>query len=236
MRVLTKDSREFVRSTDVAPGFPESPLTKEEHLRRLRDCLEFATTPVAAHRAKADHRLDRPARRGARRPGPGAPPHSMKGRQSAGILAYHHATNGVEVFLVHPGGPYWKRKDAGAWSIPKGLLEPGEDPRAAARREFAEEAGVSFKASCILWGRPSSRAARRSMLSRWKPTSTRRPSGATCFKWSGPPKSGRTREFPEVDAGAWFPVDLAYEKILIGQRVFLDRLTGWLAEAPGPAG
>lgn len=156
------------------------------------------------------------------------------GVQSAGILAYQHTTDGVEVFLVHPGGPYWKQKDAGAWSIPKGLLEPGEDRRMAARREFAEETGVSLQGELHSLGSAEQSGGKTVHAFAVEADIDAAAVRSNMFQIEWPPKSGRTREFPEVDSGAWFPVDLAYDKILVGQRAFLDRLTGWLAETPGP--
>lgn len=152
---------------------------------------------------------------------------------SAGILPYRRTASGVEVLLVHPGGPFWKNKGDGAWSIAKGLLEPGEDPRAAALREFAEETGVTLEGELAPLG------------------AERQPSGKTVhafaveadfdatgivsntFELEWPPKSGKMRQFPEVDSAAWFSVDAARTKILKGQRPFLDRLVALLAGTVG---
>jgi predicted NUDIX family NTP pyrophosphohydrolase len=139
-------------------------------------------------------------------------------------------------FLVHPGGPYWKQKDAGAWSIPKGLLEPGEDPRAAARREFAEETGVSLQGELHALGSAEQSGGKTVHAFAVEADIDAAAVRSNLFQIEWPPKSGGTQEFPEVDAGAWFPLDLAYDKILPGQKAFLDRLTAWLAEAPGSAG
>jgi predicted NUDIX family NTP pyrophosphohydrolase len=148
--------------------------------------------------------------------------------KSAGIIAYRHGHQGTEVFLVHPGGPFWRNKEAGAWSIPKGLLEAGEDPLEAARREFTEETGFVVDGDFVSLG------------------SARQPSGKTIYAWAvpadfdareirsntfemeWPPRSAMRQEFPEVDKAAWFPLAGAEEKILKGQKVFLDRLAAAL--------
>jgi predicted NUDIX family NTP pyrophosphohydrolase len=144
--------------------------------------------------------------------------------QSAGILVYRRTASGLEVLLVHPGGPYWKGKDANAWSIPKGLLETGEDPCTTAQREFAEETGTVLEGNLQALG------------------SARQPSGkiihaftaeadidaeavvSNTFELEWPPNSGIMAQFPEVDAAAWFPLDVARKKLLKGQLPFIDRL------------
>ncbi len=143
---------------------------------------------------------------------------------SAGLLLYRTAKGAPEVLLVHPGGPYWARKDDGAWSIPKGLTDQGEEPLAAARREFEEETGHRPEGEFIPLG------------------DFRQPSGKTISVWAvagdlelkyfrsnifameWPPKSGRTQTFPEADRAAWFTLHEAQRKILKGQRAMLDVL------------
>ena len=137
---------------------------------------------------------------------------------------YHDSGNGIAVLLVHPGGPYWSKRDLGAWSIPKGEIDDGEDTENVARREFAEELGVSVKGPLqplgtirqgagkivygyALEGHLDIRAIR---------------SNDTTIAW--PPRSGRTVSFPEIDQAAWFAIPLAREKMLASQRPFLDRL------------
>ena len=146
-------------------------------------------------------------------------------RLSAGILLYRRTVRGVEVFLVHPGGPFWKNKDTGAWSIPKGQYEEGEEPLAAARREFAEETGfaleaVEFKSLGEL-KQPGGK-----VVSTWSAEGDVDAESikSNLFPMELPPKSGRTQEFPEVDRAGWFEVAEAREKLLVGQRKFLDRL------------
>jgi predicted NUDIX family NTP pyrophosphohydrolase len=145
-------------------------------------------------------------------------------KKSAGILLYHIIKNNLEVFLVHPGGPYWEKKDDGAWSIPKGEFEAGEYPLAAAKREFKEETGSDVAGEFIAL------------------TPLKQPSGKLVYAWAvegnidsasiksntfsmeWPPHSGKEQSFPEVDKGGWFKISLAREKILIGQRGFLEEL------------
>lgn len=144
---------------------------------------------------------------------------------SAGLLLHRRRGDAVEVLIAHPGGPFWAHRDDGAWSIPKGEHAPGEDPWAAARREFAEELGC-----------PAPPGPRLDL------GQARQPSGkvltvfaveadldvgaahANTFAMEWPRGSGRLREFPEVDRVAWLPVARARDKLLVGQRVFLDRL------------
>jgi len=147
---------------------------------------------------------------------------------SAGIMLFLRRPAGIEVLLVHPGGPYWARKDAGAWSIPKGLHEPDEDPEAAARREFAEETGLAPEGALIHLG------------------AFRQPSGKLLVAYAGegdfdpgrlvsnvfsiewPPRSGRMQEFPEADRAAWFAPAEARLKLLKGQVPILEALLAHL--------
>lgn len=159
---------------------------------------------------------------------------------SAGILLHRPAAGGVEVLLGHPGGPFWARKDAGAWSVPKGEHGPEEDPLAAAVREFAEELGSPPP--------PGDPAAPGPILL----GTVRQPSGKrlTVFALGGdldagaivsntfplewPPRSGRVREFPEIDRAGWFGPADARRAISRGQLPFLDRLDALLrGAAPG---
>jgi predicted NUDIX family NTP pyrophosphohydrolase len=149
-------------------------------------------------------------------------------KQSAGILLHRSREGRTEVFLVHPGGPFYANRDAGAWSLPKGEFDPGEDARAVALREFEEETG-----------QPLSDAAARSMVPL---AGVRQSGGKTVHAWAAqgecdaanirsntfslewPPRSGRRAEFPEVDRAGWFTLDEAKRKILPSQRPFLDEL------------
>ena len=142
---------------------------------------------------------------------------------SAGVLMFR--TRGEpELLLVHPGGPYWAKKDDGAWSIPKGLYDAGEDPLAAAMREFAEETGAVPRGDFIALGRfilPS-----RKSLDVWAVESDFDPSGfkSNLFSMEWPPRSGRQQQFPEADRAAWFQPDEALRKITRGQRPVIAEL------------
>ena len=144
---------------------------------------------------------------------------------SAGILLFRRRAGKGEVFLVHPGGPFWKNKDLGAWSIPKGEYERGEEPLAAARREFEEETGNRpGAAEPIPLGEIKQAGGK--IVTAWAMEGDL-DAQAICsntFSMEWPPKSGRLQEFPEADRGAWFPLAQAREKILKGQLPFLDRL------------
>ncbi len=145
-------------------------------------------------------------------------------KKSAGLLGYRRTPGGIEVLLVHPGGPFWTGKDEGAWSIPKGEIGDGEDPLAAARREFEEETGAPAEGEFL------------------KLEPLRQPSGKLVHAWAfegdfdlaqfrsnsfemeWPPRSGQRHTYPEVDRAAWFALATARRKILKGQRGFLDQL------------
>lgn len=148
---------------------------------------------------------------------------------SAGILPYRLRSSGTEVLLIHPGGPFWTRKDEGAWSIPKGLHEPDEDPEAAARREFAEETGFTPTGKLIPLGtfrQPSGKlVAAWAAESDFDPTTFR----SNLFSIEWPPRSGRMQDFPEADRAEWFPPDAARRKILKGQVAILEALLSHLA-------
>ncbi len=145
-------------------------------------------------------------------------------KTSAGILLYRLSGDGLEVFLVHPGGPFWAKKDEGAWSVPKGLFEDDENPLEAAKREFREETGFDISGDFMAL------------------TPLKQPSGKVVHVWTvegnidaasiksnmfsmeWPPRSGNQQEFPEVDRGGWFTIAQAQVKLLPGQRGFLDEL------------
>jgi predicted NUDIX family NTP pyrophosphohydrolase len=146
-------------------------------------------------------------------------------RQSAGILLYRLGTGELEVLLVHPGGPFWVQRDAGVWSIPKGEYEPDEEPHTAARREFAEELGSEAPAGETLdLGEIRQRSGKR--VRAWALEGDLDAGAITSnnFTLEWPPRSGRTREFPEVDRAGWFTLGEAREKINPGQSPLLDRL------------
>ncbi|WHZ24484.1 MAG: MutT-like protein [Nitrospira sp.] len=150
---------------------------------------------------------------------------------SAGILLYRLQGEVLEVFLVHPGGPFWVRKDEGAWSIPKGEYEAGTDPLTAAKREFQEETGFEVDGtfhSLITLKQPSGK-----LISAWAVEGDVDASAlaSNTFTLEWPPKSGRVLEVPEVDRGAWCDIPTARVKLQPGQRGFLDQLQRLLLKA-----
>jgi predicted NUDIX family NTP pyrophosphohydrolase len=145
-------------------------------------------------------------------------------KRSAGILMYRRGEDGLEVLLVHPGGPFWAKKDLGAWSIPKGEYSEAEDPLAVAVREFQEETGLRPHGDF----RPLGELVQpgRKIVTAWAVAgdfdiATLK---SNTFEMEWPPKSGRKSSFPEVDRAAWFSLDQAGKKILPGQKEFLARL------------
>ena len=149
----------------------------------------------------------------------------MARRRSAGIVLYRVCDGGLEVLLVHPGGPFWAKKDLGVWSIPKGEYEPDEDPQACALREFEEETGTRLPETKLIelgavmqkGGKEVTAWAARGDLD---PASIR--SNSFTMQW--PPRSGREQEFPEIDRAGWFALDEAREKLVGAQAELLDRL------------
>jgi predicted NUDIX family NTP pyrophosphohydrolase len=150
-------------------------------------------------------------------------------KKSAGLLAFREMDGVLEVFLVHPGGPFYARKDDGAWTIPKGEFEDGEAALDAARREFQEECGVAPAGEFIPLD--TIRQAGGKLVFAWAvrldfdPATLR----SNTFSLEWPPKSGRQVEFPEVDRAGWFTLPAARVKILQSQSPLLDRLAGKLA-------
>jgi predicted NUDIX family NTP pyrophosphohydrolase len=145
---------------------------------------------------------------------------------SSGLLVHRRTDGELEVLLVHPGGPYWAKKDDGAWSIPKGEHEPSEDPLEVALREFEEEIGKTppDPAGAVWLGelrQPSGKVVSAWTLEGDLDVSEIR---SNTFEMEWPPRSGRTREFPEVDRAGWFDLPAARRKLLRGQAGFLDRL------------
>lgn len=150
--------------------------------------------------------------------------------ESAGLLAYRRVDGEVEVLLGHMGGPFWARKDAGAWTIPKGELEPGEEPLAGALREFGEELGLPAPQGRLL-GLGTVRQSRKTVHA-WAVDHDLDPAdvvpGTFIMVW--PPKSGTEREFPELDRVRWFGLDEARSMIIAGQRELLTRLAEALSD------
>jgi predicted NUDIX family NTP pyrophosphohydrolase len=145
-------------------------------------------------------------------------------KPSAGLLLYRRGPRGLEVLLVHPGGPFWAKKDLGAWSIPKGEFDPAEDPLAAARREFEEETGFRVEGRFISLTprkQPSGK-----IIHAWAVEGDLDPGAVRSnpFTLEWPPRSGRVQEFPEIDQAGWFTLEEAKAKIMKGQRGFLEEL------------
>jgi len=153
-------------------------------------------------------------------------------KNSAGLLMYRHRKGILQVFLVHPGGPYWAKKDLGSWSIPKGEFTPDEEPLEAARREFEEETGFPaaghFRPLTPI-GQPSGK-----IVHAWAFEGDCDPSAikSNTFSMEWPPRSGKYQEFPEVDRAEWFTIETAKDKILKGQVGFLDELQGMIGSDP----
>ena len=151
---------------------------------------------------------------------------------SAGLLLYRVRDRRLELFLAHPGGPYWAKKDDGVWTIPKGLIDQDEDPLAAARREFAEETGhaIGGEGDFIPLGELKQKGNK--IVHAWAVAGDLDPgtiiSNTYPIQW--PPNSGQWRRFPEVDRAGWFTVAEARTKILPGQAEFIDRLLEGLEE------
>ena len=143
---------------------------------------------------------------------------------SAGILMYRRIGPKLEVLLVHPGGPYWRRKDDGAWSIPKGEMDAGEDAGDAARREFFEELGSAPVGLLQPLGEIRQRGGKRVHAFAVNSDLDVQTVASNTFEIEWPPKSGRLQTFPEVDRAEWFTLPIARTKILEGQRPLLDRL------------
>jgi predicted NUDIX family NTP pyrophosphohydrolase len=153
------------------------------------------------------------------------------GKRSAGLLVFRRADAGVEVLLGHMGGPFWARKDAGAWSIPKGEYDADEPPQAAARREFSEELGMPPPDGPLI-ELGEVRQAGGKTVSAWAVEGDLDPADVVpgTFRLEWPRGSGRTQEFPEVDRVAWFDLDSARAKVVSAQRDLLDRLVRRLGE------
>jgi predicted NUDIX family NTP pyrophosphohydrolase len=144
---------------------------------------------------------------------------------SAGILAYRRGEGGIEVLLVHPGGPFWRNKDVGAWSIPKGEIAASEDPEQAARREFAEELGPAASIGPLqALGEIRQRGGKRVIAFSGEGDFDTASLLSNTFEMEWPPKSGRLQAFPEVDRAEWFSLAMARLKILSGQIELIDRL------------
>lgn len=137
---------------------------------------------------------------------------------SAGILLHRAGPSGREVLLVHPGGPFWAKKDEAGWSIPKGIIDPGEDPEAAARREFAEEVGVVLTGALARLGELRLSGSKTLVVFALEGDFDPATLVSNGFEMEWPPRSGRTQHFPEVDRAQWYSLDQARTKLHLGQR------------------
>jgi predicted NUDIX family NTP pyrophosphohydrolase len=151
-------------------------------------------------------------------------------QSSAGLLLFRRRPDGLELFLAHPGGPFWKGREAGAWTIPKGLAEPGEDPLAAACREFEEETGLKPRGPFIPLGNVRQKAGKVVHAWAWEGDADPALVTSNTMKTEWPRGSGRWLTFPEVDRCGWFAPDLAREKLNPAQAALIDRLVAALAD------
>ena len=145
-------------------------------------------------------------------------------KKSAGLLLFRRRPSGVQVFLAHPGGPFWRNRDEGAWTIPKGEYHEPEEPLAAALREWNEETGFDAQPPFLPLGEAQLRSGKR--IQAWAFEGDCDPAALTCntFEVEWPPRSGRMQAFPELDRAAWFELPEARLRIHPAQAVFLDRL------------
>jgi len=163
----------------------------------------------------------------------------MASKHSAGILLFRRGGEGAEFLLVHPGGPFWRRKDLGAWTIPKGQIEDGEEARACAVRELEEELGRAPEldpGQLIELGSIRQRAGK--VVDAWAAEAEFDPAtlDSNTFSMEWPPRSGSEQEFPEVDRAEWFDLETARKKILPAQAELLDRLLERLESEDGERG
>jgi len=149
-------------------------------------------------------------------------------KRSAGILVYRRQRQAIEVLLVHPGGPFWRKRDAAAWSIPKGEHGDEEEPEAVARREFAEETGCALEADLKPLGEVRQAGGKTVVGFYAEGDFDVSTLVSNTFETEWPPRSGRRVTFPEVDRAGWFGLEEASEKINEGQRAFLERLVAVL--------
>ena len=150
-------------------------------------------------------------------------------KRSAGLLLYRRGDRGLEVLLVHPGGPFWRVKDLGAWSLAKGEIDPGEEPAACALREFEEETGTRLEGVPVPLGEVRQAGGKTVIGFALEGDLDADAIRSITFELEWPPRSGRRQSYPEVDRAAWFTLDEAGEKLNAAQAAFLDRLVALLA-------
>jgi predicted NUDIX family NTP pyrophosphohydrolase len=156
--------------------------------------------------------------------------------RSAGLLLHRRGADGVEVLIAHMGGPFWSRREAGAWSIPKGEYDDGEDPLAAALREFAEEIGPPPDGPTVALGEIRQAGGKRVTVFAREADYDAGDIRGGAFTMEWPPRSGRTASFPEVDRAEWTPVERARERLVRGQVAALDALLDRIGEGTARAG
>jgi predicted NUDIX family NTP pyrophosphohydrolase len=148
---------------------------------------------------------------------------------SAGLVLFRRGERGLEIFLAHPGGPLWKSRDVGAWTIPKGLIDEGEDPLAAARREFREETGIDASGPFLPLGTVRQKAGKVVHGWAWEGDADAATTTSNSARMEWPRKSGRWVSYPEIDRCGWFTAAVAREKMNPAQAGFIDRLEELLA-------
>ena len=149
-------------------------------------------------------------------------------KRSAGLLLYRRGARGLEVLLVHPGGPFWRAKDLGAWSLAKGEIDPGEEPAACALREFEEETGTRLEGEPAPLGEVRQAGGKTVIGFALEGDLDADAIRSITFELEWPPRSGRRQAYPEVDRAAWFALDEARERLNEAQAAFLDRLAALL--------
>lgn len=156
----------------------------------------------------------------------------MPVKDSAGILVFRRRAGAdgaprLEVLLAHPGGPFWRNKDEGAWTIPKGQMDEGEDPRACALRELREETGLALDCPLIALSPIRQKGGKRVLA--WAAEADFDPASlvSMTFEMEWPPRSGRRQTFPEIDRAEWFDLDTARRKINAAQRNLIDEIESW---------
>jgi len=150
----------------------------------------------------------------------------MMAQRSAGILIWRRREGAIEVLLVRPGGPYWRNRDKGAWQIPKGLIEPGEDAAAAAMREAEEELGLKLQGPLVPLGEIRQKGGKYVEAFGLETDLDPAAISSNRFEIEWPPGSGRMRSYPEVDSARWFGIEEAGTMMLVSQRALLDRMDG----------
>ena len=153
---------------------------------------------------------------------------SKRPNVSAGLLLYRRSQNGLEIFLAHPGGPFWKARESGAWTIPKGVIDPEEDPLDAARREFTEETGIEPQGPFVPLGSIRQRAGKTIHAWAWEGDADANSTTSNEMRTEWPRGSGRWITFPEVDRCAWFGSVTAKARINPAQAELIDRLEALL--------